>query len=362
MVSGEADRRGGEAPVRQAGGAKVDLSVTIVAYKSAEIVSDAVRSLFEHAGGLSLEVIVVDNASGDGSAEAIKAACPEAVVLASRHNGGYAWGNNVGIARARGRHLLVLNPDTLVGPDTLAAAVAYLDSHPEVGILGAHASYGDGTPQSTRFRFPTLASVAWRTVIPERIVAHSARFGDQRYAGSPADGIADVDAVLGSFMMVPRRALERVGPMDDGFFLYSEETEWCWRMRAAGLKVRYHPGVRITHFGSGTTGGASPFVLVELSRGQIMFFRKAYGPLRARVAAALMLVSALGRTVWMPDYKDTPGTELRAAWRARARFLAGAVVRLPAGQVAPPAARAEADGVAVEVTLADAGGTAEAEE
>lgn len=347
MVSGGAEQ----------GAAAVDLSVTIVAYKSAEIVIDAVRSLFEHAGGLGLEVIVVDNASGDGSAARIKAACPEAVVLASRHNGGYAWGNNVGMARARGRHVLVLNPDTLVGPDTLAAAVAYLDRHPEVGILGARATYGDGTPQSTRFRFPTLASVAWRTVVPERIVATSHRFGDQRYAGLPADEIADVDAVLGSFMMVPRRAIDRVGPMDDSFFLYSEETEWCWRMRAAGLKVRYHPGVEITHYGSGTTGGASPFVLVELSRGQIMFFRKAYGPLRARLAAALMLVSALGRTLWMPDYKGTPGRELRAAWRARARFLAGALWRLPAGQVPPPPATAEVDGVAVALGLAETGGT-----
>lgn len=316
----------------------VDISIVIVNYNTRDVTSEAVASVLRHSGGLEVEVIVVDNDSQDGSVETLRAAFPQVTVVDTRHNGGYAWGNNVGLHCARGRYVLILNPDTLLREGTLETALAYMETHPEVGILGAEVVPEDGNRQLTVFRFPSLGKLFWRLVVPNRIIRKSRLFGDQRYASRGYDRIMDVDAVAGCFMLLPRPVVDQVGPMDDRFFMYSEETEWCWRVGRAGYKVRYNPDVKITHYGAVSTGQTSPWKSVEIARSHILFLRFTQGPLVARTATALMLISELPRAIWLlPTLLTGRKTQKAEIWRTETAFLFRALVSPPKGQTPPPA-------------------------
>ncbi len=313
----------------------LDLSVVIVSYNTRAATLQAVGSVLDHAEGLGLEVIVVDNASSDGSAAAVRDAYPGVRVIEAGHNGGYAWGNNLGIAQAGGRHLLVLNPDALMHPGTLRRAVAYLDANPQVGILGARVLLENGAQQSTLFRYTRLSHLFWRMVVPSSVVRKSRLFGDQRYASRDRDALQDVEVVAGCFMMVPRRVIAEAGAMDERFFMYSEESEWCWRIRRAGYAVHYHPDVTITHYGALSTGQVSAWKAVEIAKGQILYLRFTNGPAAAWLGTLLMLGG---------DVLRAPGALAAAAagrpaaggiWRARTGFLLRALCRPPRGQTPP---------------------------
>lgn len=325
------------APFRVPPDPDIDISVVIVSYNTRDITVQAVGSVLHHAEGVGVEVIVVDNASSDGSAQAVRAAYPAARVIDSGHNGGYGWGNNVGIARARGRYVLVLNPDAVMHSDTLNKAVAYMDAHPQIGILGARVTYETGAQQSTLFRDLRLSHLFWRIAVPNRIMRETPRFGDQRYASRARDTVQDVEVVAGCFMMVPRHVIKEVGAMDDRFFMYSEESEWCWRVRQAGYAVHYNPSITITHYGAVSTGGESPWKAVQIARGHILYLRFTRGPLVAWIGTLLMWMGEIMRgLVVLPRILVGRGKETAAIWRARMGVLSRALIRQPKGQTAPP--------------------------
>lgn len=320
------------------GARSVDVSVIIVNYNTRDVTSEAIASVLSHSGGLETEVIVVDNASQDGSVEALHTAFPQVTVVDTRHNGGYAWGNNVGLHRARGRYVLILNPDVLLHETTLETALAYMETHPEVGILGAEVFLEDGSRQLTVFRFPSLRNLFWRLLVPSQVIRKSPLFGDQRYASRGYDHIMDVDVVAGCFMMLPRTVVDQVGMMNDHFFMYSEETEWCWRVRLAGYKVRYNPNVRITHYGAVSTGQTSPWKSVEIAKGHILFLCFTRGPATAWLATALMLIGELLRGLWIiPQRLLGRASQKAEIWQAKTSFLLRALVHQPKGQTPPPA-------------------------
>ncbi|NOD78616.1 MULTISPECIES: glycosyltransferase family 2 protein [unclassified Ruegeria] len=314
----------------------VDLSVLIVNYNTRDITSASIRSILEHCGDLRVEIIVIDNDSSDGSVAALRADFPRIDVIAAGYNGGYAWGNNIGIRQAQGRYILVLNPDAQVYDGTLERAVAYLEANPEVGVLAGHVSLENGTQQPTLFREISLSSIFWNILVPNRILRKTRLFGDQRYASRPRDTVQDVDIVAGCFMMLPRHVIDEVGMMNDRFFMYSEESEWCWRVRQAGLKVRYNPDIRLMHYGAVSTGQISPWKSVEIAKGHILFLRFTRGPLVAWLGTLLMAVGDALRALWfLPKSLLRPGNEGAKAWRARFLFLLGALVRPPHGQTPP---------------------------
>lgn len=316
--------------------AQIDLSVIIVNYKTRDVTAKAIQSILEHSGALDLEVIVVDNDSQDDSVEVLRADFPQVTVLAAGHNGGYAWGNNIGIRQARGRYLLVLNPDAQVYDGTLERAVAYMRANPDIGILGGHVSLENGTQQPTLFREVSLGKLFWSIMVPNRILRQSTLFGDQRYASLSRDTTQDIDIVAGCFMMISREVVDKVGMMDDRFFMYSEESEWCWRVRQAGLKVRYNPDIRLMHYGAVSTGQTSPWKSVEIAKGHILFLRFTRGPVIAWLGTCLMAAGDLLRAVWfLPVSLIRPGHKGAQAWRARFAFLIGALVGQPRGQTPP---------------------------
>lgn len=324
-----------DTPEAAAGSGAPDVSIIIVSYNTKETTLQAVGSLLETSGDVNLEVIVVDNVSSDGSSEALRDAYPEITVIDAPVNGGFGYGNNVGIAASRGRYLLVLNPDTIMRAGTLAACIEHMDANPDVGMLGCRVTYEDGSLQSTVFRHPRLRFLIAGVVAPHRLQQKTTIFGDQRYATLDRSRPQDVETVVGCFMMFPRSVLDKVGPFDERFFMYSEETELCHRVRRAGFKVRYFPEAEVVHIGGVSTGETSPWKHVEIARGQLLFLRITRGPMVAYLGVLIMLLGDIVRGLYFIPARLIKGPEGTARWWARFRFLLGALIDPPKGQATP---------------------------
>jgi N-acetylglucosaminyl-diphospho-decaprenol L-rhamnosyltransferase len=227
-------------------GVAVDLSIVIVNWNVRALLQRCLLSLNTGDAGSSsafeTEIIVVDCASSDGSVDMVRREFPEAQVIASDQNLGYARGNNVGMAEARGRYALLLNPDTEVVGDALAKMVRYLDEHSAVGALGPALRYPDGAIQSSRRRFPTPATAFCESTLLHQWFPNNRVAGLYHFADRPPDRHQSVDWLVGAALMIRREAWQKVGPLDEGFFMYFEELDWCRRCRSAGC--RDHPSRR----------------------------------------------------------------------------------------------------------------------
>lgn len=227
----------------------IDLSVVIVNYNVRHFAEQCLNSVREASDGLTVEVWVVDNDSTDGSVEYLRPKFPEVHFIASQENLGFARANNLALKQAGGRYLLILNPDTLLGRDSLRAMIGYLDSHLDVGALGPKilTRYGQFDRASKR-GLPTPWVSFCRLSGLGRFFPQSQIFGryDLLYLDPERD--ADVDSLCGAAMMVRREAYNAVGGLDEAFFMYGEDIDWSYRFALAGWKVRYAPVTSIVHF------------------------------------------------------------------------------------------------------------------
>ncbi len=231
-----------------------DISIVIVSRNTRELLRACLRSIREHCDGYTVETIVVESDSHDGTAAMVREAFPEVILLEPGENTGFARGNNLGIKRARGACVLLLNPDTELTLGALATLYRALDADSAVGVVGPLLRYPDGTIQPSRRRFPTLATaLVESTLIQEWWPDHPAL---ARYYRSdmPDDVSQDVDWLVGACLLVRRGVFATVGLLDERLFLYSEEPEWCWRVRRAGWRVRYVPEAEVRHHEGTSTG------------------------------------------------------------------------------------------------------------
>jgi GT2 family glycosyltransferase len=268
---------------------EIDLSIVLVNWNACELTTSAIRSIDEHTRGVSFEVIVIDNHSTrDRSVDELPTRFPSIVFLPSPRNLGFSAASNQGLERGRGRHLLLLNTDTIQLEDACTAAVRYLDRHPDVGALGIlhRNASADRSPQQSTFSFPR----------PWREVASLAGF--RREIDRPLEiAERDVDWVCGSFLMIRRECLNEVGPLDERFFVYDEDIDWCRRTWRSGWKVRFWPGVSMLHIGA----AAQPFIRDKTLMhfcSHLTYIRKHH----SWPAAALYYLVMVGRlslaTVW----------------------------------------------------------------
>ncbi len=225
-----------------------DLSVIIVNWNGIGILRDCLRSVFDNSSANEAEVIVIDNASEDGSQEMVESEFPSVALIKNTVNRGFAAANNQGLAVANGRYLLLLNTDTVVLGDALQRSVAYMEQHQDVGAFGCRVLNPDRTMQPTCFRYPSLFNLAlWATGLT---ALPGSFFGRQTYRGWERDTDRDVDVVTGCYLMIRREVFEAVGPLDEQFFFFGEETDWCTSIARAGWKVRFAPVGEIIHIGN----------------------------------------------------------------------------------------------------------------
>ncbi len=269
------------------------LSVIIVNWNTRNDLDRCLSSIEARRGDLDLEIIVIDNNSADGSAEFVQQRFPHVRLIANRDNRGFAGGNNQGLEIARGDYVLLLNPDTIVLDDVFTRAIEYAERHPDIGVLGCQVMDGPESIQPTCFRFPSpLNILMWvtgaRAILPRSPIAGRAAYGDWDRTTT-----RDVDVVSGMFMLVRRDALDAIGLMDEGFFVFAEEADWCWRFRQAGWRCTFAPVGRILHVdgGSKSTAQASVRMYVEMQKNLLLFHRRNLGWLRWATAKVLFTAS-----------------------------------------------------------------------
>jgi len=253
--------------------------------------------------GISYEVIVVDNCSRDGSADMVAAEFPQVRLIRSPRNGGFSFGNNLGLRQARGRYVMLLNPDTVVPPDGLATLVAFMDEHPEVGACGPRLVHPDGRLDlACRRSFPTPTVSFYRLIGLSRLFPKSPRFARYNLTYLDEHQLTEVDAVVGAAMMVRKEVVERVGLLDEEFFMYGEDLDWCYRIKEAGYKVFYNPAVTILHYKRESSRQRPVKTIVEFYRAMLIFHRKHYAlttpaPLNALIVLGILVRGGLALTI-----------------------------------------------------------------
>lgn len=274
---------------------KIDLSIVIVSYNVRELLAECLGSVSsiqfsvssiqssaqslntEHCL-LNTEVFVVDNASRDGSAAMVRARFPAARLIENTENRGFAAANNQAFAETRGRYVLMLNPDTVVRPGALEALVKFMEAHPQAGACGGKLLYADGTLQHSAFAFPTLAQI-FLDFFPINWRLTEARINGRYPRGWYARGEPfQIDHPLGADLMVRRETGEQVGWLDEHFFIYCEEIDWCIRIKRAGWQIWCVPQAEIVHREGQSTRHASrrDAMFVELWRARFRLFEKHY--------------------------------------------------------------------------------------
>lgn len=241
--------------------------------------------------GWTAEVIVVDNASSDDSVAMLAREFPWVRVIANSGNAGFTRGNNQGLAVSRGQYVLFLNPDTELAAGALQQMLTYAAAQPQVGIIGPQLRYGDGSLQSSRRRFPTLATFLLESTVLQRWWPRNRVLSRYYMLDRPDDAVSEVDWVVGACMLVRRAVLDQIGGFDEGFFMYSEELDLCRRAVTAGWRVIYLPAAVVTHY----EGKSSEQVVAarhkRFYRSRVRYVRKYHGAAAAFVVHSFVLLT-----------------------------------------------------------------------
>ena len=262
------------------------VAVSIVSYNTRDLLSACLTSL-QRTNGACLDVVVVDNGSMDGSPEMVESAFPDVRLIRSARNLGFAAANNLALAHFDAPYIVLLNPDTEVFPATLAEMGAYLDAHPDVGICGPRILYPDGTVQSCGLRFPTL----WSEVRESRFGGLLRAFVPEPGPLPARAGEVEADWVDGACLMVRREVVNEIGSMDERYFLFAEELDWCFNAKRQGWRIVGLPAVTMVHHRGKSTEQARTESLMHLVETRLEFYRKNRGALPA-IGVALSYVTA----------------------------------------------------------------------
>jgi GT2 family glycosyltransferase len=301
----------------------ITLSVLIISWNVRDLLRACLVSLDTSlkASGLHerCEILVVDSSSHDGSAAMVAAEFPHVRLFAQSDNIGFVRGNNLALAHARGDAVFLLNPDTVVLDDAIARLLHALYANPAIGMVGPHTRNSDGTTQSTRRRFPTLAVGLFESTWAERF-APPGLLARYRMDDMPDTVTADADWVQGSALMVRRAVIDAIGGLDEGYRMYSEELDWCKRAKDAGWRVVYAADAHIIHHGGRSSDQAAAQRHIDFQQSKLRYFRKFHGPAAAAVLRAWLLVQYALQLVfetgkWLLGHKRTLRAARIAAYR-----------------------------------------------
>ena len=276
----------------------MDLSIVIVNWNTREMLRNCLQSIPVHNDDYRVEVIVVDNASEDHSGAMVTADFPAVTLIQNTENLGFAKATNQGLRVARGRYLLLLNSDTLVHGAVLGDSVRYMDERADVGMMGCKVLNEDGSTQMTCSRFPSFANLLLQTLGLNRF-RHPHWLQRYQMLDWDRNDEREVEVISGCYLLVRRETMERVGLLDESFFLYGEETDWCRRCAEDGWKLMFAPVGCITHLGSGSSRQLNYRRDLMLSEGTVRLHRKHDGSVVAGGISQALLTTLFGLIVAM---------------------------------------------------------------
>lgn len=290
--------------------AEPDVTVSIVSFNTRDLLRAALRTALA-TRGVACEIVVVDNGSKDGSAEMVEREFPAVQVIRNPDNRGFAAANNLAIGRAKGRFILLLNPDTEVRPDTIPALARYLEAHPDTGICGPRILFPDGSFQSCGYRFPTVLSEIRQSKNVNKAMKALVR---------PETFVADlpesreVDWVDGACFMIRREVIDQIGPLDEQYFLYAEELDWCFNARKAGWAIAAVPAAEMIHHLGKSSSQVSDRSLIYFMDTRLRYYRKNRGLATALFVSVVYVAGCLKQLRREPHKSKVKLRAIRLWW------------------------------------------------
>jgi GT2 family glycosyltransferase len=271
----------------------MDLSVIIVNWNTKDLLCQCIDSLTQTLKKMDTEIFVVDNGSTDGSVAAIREKFPRVRLVENQVNLGFARANNQAIYQSSGEYLLFLNPDTRVKDEAIPTILSFMSSHAKAGLVGAQLLNADESKQNSIANFPSLATELFnksllRWLFPEK------------FPGKERDypGPVEVESVIGACMLVRRKAVEQVGLLDEEFFLFLEETDWCYRIKKAGWEIYHIPQAEVLHFQGKSAEVEKGKARIEYYRSRYHYFRKNRGSFQSSVLSIGLIIKLLVELVF----------------------------------------------------------------
>lgn len=274
------------------------LSVVVVSYNTKDLLNTCLRSIKHETKGIDFEVIVVDNASTDSSKDMLNREFPAIKTIFNPVNKGFAAANNQGILIASGDYLLLLNSDTEILDGAIQKTVHFVEKNREVAIVGCRLLNQDGTLQPSCRSFPTVWNIFTETFFLYLLFKRTRLFGSYYMTWFNYDRLQEVDVVIGAFMMIRRAVIDQVGLLDESYFMYSEETDFCLRARRKGYRTYFFPNADVIHVGGGSIGDALQY-FVQLHQSQVQFIRTHFRGFERHLA---LFLKNLGVALRIPVY------------------------------------------------------------
>jgi N-acetylglucosaminyl-diphospho-decaprenol L-rhamnosyltransferase len=266
-----------------------DVSIVIVSFNTRELLRACLKSVMA-SNAVSLEVFVVDNNSSDKSAEMVEAEFPRVTLIRNSENRGFAAANNLALPRAAGHYVLLLNPDTVVQSDTLIRLVAFMDSQPSAGICGPKVLNSDGSLQSCGYTYPTILSEIRQSKNINKLIR---LFVGEAPTFPPTDQPRQAEWVDGCCLMIRRSVIEQIGLLDEQYFLYAEELDWCFNAHKHGWAIYTVPSAQMTHHQGKSSEQKRDSSLALLIETRLSFYRKNYGALNALMISIVYVLGCL---------------------------------------------------------------------
>jgi GT2 family glycosyltransferase len=251
----------------------MDVSIVIVAWNVRELLHNCLKSVYDETKGVDFEVIYVDNASRDGSVEMVRKKFQEVKIVQNEKNEGFIKANNQAIEIADGRYVLLLNSDTVVLDNAIAKTVKFADAHPETAVVGCKVLNADGTLQRNCFMYPSVLNMFLSATYLYKIFPGSRFFGRQEMTWWNFNDVREVETVCGCFSLVRKEAIKQVGLMDYTYFVYGDDTDWCYRFKKHGWKIMFTPDPEIIHFRGQTTKQMTREFRLQLSGSNLIFMK-----------------------------------------------------------------------------------------
>ena len=274
----------------------LQLSIIIVNYNTRELLRRCLCSIFSQATEMDFEVFVVDNASTDGSREMLEQEFPQVKKIYFHENRGFSAANNEAIKQTAGEYVLLLNSDTDVADGAIWKTVAFMQQRPEASIVGCKLLNADETLQPSCRSFPSVWNIFSESFFLYLLFKRSWLFGGYYMSYFDHESIREVDVVMGAFMLIRKTVFETIGLFDETYFMYAEETDFCYRAHKAGFKTFFFPGASIIHLGGGSTHENQEFY-ARLHASLILFLRKHYTGLRLYAAIGLKNIGVALRVI-----------------------------------------------------------------
>jgi len=250
----------------------MDLSIVIVNWNTKDYLQKCINSIYENTKGISFEIIVVDNASSDVSIETVKSIFPSVKLIENSENLGFNAANNQGIKISSARYILLLNPDTIVLSTALSEMVRFMDGNEDAGALGCKILNPDGTLHLYFRKHPTLGKEVIRLILPERFTLEELRTKPQDY-----ESVHEVEVLSGSCIMVRKEVFDRIGLLDERFFMYGDDVDLCYQVKKDNRKIYYIPHAQIIHYGKQSSNQRRTEMAIEAYKSMYKLLKKIYG-------------------------------------------------------------------------------------